>query len=51
MNDILNYFKEERGKHFDPLLVDILFDCLDEFLEIKEKYDDEATPQISNFEL
>lgn len=41
MNDILNYFKEERGKHFDPDLVDILFDNLDEFIEIKEKYSDE----------
>lgn len=43
MNDILNYFKEERGKHFDPDLVDILFDNLDEFIEIKEKYSDENT--------
>ncbi len=42
MNDILNYFKEERGgKHFDPDLVDILFDNLDEFIQIKEKYSDE----------
>ncbi|NLJ99314.1 MAG: DUF3369 domain-containing protein [Tissierellia bacterium] len=38
--DILNYFHQERGKHFDPDLVDILFDNLDEFIEIKEKYSD-----------
>lgn len=38
--DILNYFYQERGKHFDPDLVDILFDNLDEFIEIKEKYSD-----------
>lgn len=43
MNDILNYFREERGKHFDPDLVDILFDNLDEFIKIKEKYSDENT--------
>ncbi|MDR7856918.1 HD domain-containing phosphohydrolase [Tissierella sp.] len=44
--DILNYFKEERGKHFDPKLVDILFDNLDRFLEIKEKYSDKNTKVI-----
>lgn len=38
---ILNYFKEERGKQFDPVLVDILFKNLDKFLEIKRKYKDE----------
>lgn len=38
LNDILEYFKEEKGKHFDPELVDIFFNNLDEFLEIREKY-------------
>ena len=42
MNDILNYFKEEKGKHFDPELVDILFENLNKFLEIKRRYSDEA---------
>lgn len=41
LNDILTYFKEERGKHFDPKLVDILFENINEFLEIKEKFSDE----------
>lgn len=40
MGDILNLFKEERGKHFDPELVDILFENLDEFLKVKDKYED-----------
>ena len=40
MNDILKYFKEERGKHFDPTLVDLLFENLDEFLQIRDKYCD-----------
>lgn len=40
INDILSYFKEQRGKHFDPKLVDILFENLDEFLAIKEKFSD-----------
>lgn len=51
MNDILKYFKEEKGKHFDPVLVDILFDNLDEFIGIKQKYIDEAKPQMLNYEL
>lgn len=43
INNIISYFEEERGKHFDPKLVDILFDNLDEFLAIKEKFSDENT--------
>ncbi|MEA3552851.1 MAG: response regulator [Campylobacterota bacterium] len=35
---IFNLFKEERGKHFDPKLVDIFFDNLDTFLGIRDKY-------------
>ena len=46
MEDILNYFRQEKGKHFDPILVDVLFDNLDEFLEIKEKYSDEKANAI-----
>ncbi|SHD76642.1 protein of unknown function [[Clostridium] ultunense Esp] len=32
-------------------MVDILFDNLDEFIEIKEKYDDEVKPQMVNYKL
>jgi len=32
---IFKMFKEERGKHFDPKLIDIFFDNLDQFLEIR----------------
>ena len=38
LNDILEHFKEERGKHFDPTLIDLFFEHLDEFLEIREMY-------------
>lgn len=38
---IFNLFKEERGKHFDPKLVDAFFDNLDEILEVREKFKDE----------
>ncbi len=40
MGDILNLFKTKRGKHFDPDLVDILFENLDEFLAVKARYED-----------
>lgn len=35
INEILDLFKRERGKHFDPQLIDIFLDNLDAFLEIK----------------
>ena len=38
--DIFRYFNEEKGKHFDPELVDIFFAYLDEFLAIRDKYKD-----------
>lgn len=37
---IFNLFKEERGKHFDPQLVDIFFEHLDEFLKIRNSLKD-----------
>ncbi len=38
LDRILDLFKEQRGKHFDPSLIDIFFENLDEFLKIKESY-------------
>ncbi len=37
---IFTLFKEERGKHFDPKLVDIFFEHLDEFLTVRETLKD-----------
>ncbi len=37
---IFSLFKEEKGEQFDPKLVDIFFDCLDEFLKIRAEYKD-----------
>ena len=37
---IFNLFKEERGNHFDPTLVDIFFEHLDEFLKIRDSLKD-----------
>jgi PAS domain S-box-containing protein len=38
LDAILDLLKRERGKHFDPELIDIFFDNLDEFLAIRETY-------------
>jgi len=37
---IFALFKEERGKQFDPRLIDIFFEHLDEFLAIRERLRD-----------
>ncbi|VAY87930.1 RESPONSE REGULATOR PROTEIN-CheY-like nd an HD-GYP domain [hydrothermal vent metagenome] len=37
---IFKFFKDERAKHFDPKLVDIFFDNLDEFLLVRDKFKD-----------
>ena len=36
---IVKLFKEERGEHFDPVLIDLFLDNLDQFLETKERID------------
>jgi len=40
---IFDLFKEERGKHFDPQLVDIFFEHLEEFLAIRNLYKESNT--------
>ena len=40
LEKILELFNEEKGKHFDPNLIDVFMNNLDDFLEIKEKYKD-----------
>ncbi len=37
---IFKMFKEERGEHFDPKLIDIFFENLDEFLAIRDSMQD-----------
>jgi len=37
---IFSLFKEERGKQFDPRLIDIFFEHLDEFLAVRDKFKD-----------
>jgi response regulator RpfG family c-di-GMP phosphodiesterase len=40
LKDILDLFNGEKGEHFDPALVDILFENLEEFIKIKETFID-----------
>lgn len=40
LEEVLKLFNEEKGKHFDPNLIDIFINNLDEILEIKEKFKD-----------
>lgn len=40
MEKILDLIKYESGKHFDPFLVSLFLENLDQFLAIKEKYQD-----------
>ena len=37
---IFEYFKEQQGKQFDPKLVDLFFENLDKFLEIRNQFKD-----------
>ena len=40
LDKILTLFKEERGKHFDPKLVDLFLNNIDSFLKIRDKFKD-----------
>lgn len=41
VDEALNLFKEQKGKHFDPRIVELLFENLPEILAIKERFKDE----------
>ena len=36
--DIFKLLEEEKGKHFDPKLVDLFFENIDKFKEIRDRY-------------
>lgn len=42
LEEILEIFQQERGRHFDPDMVTLFFDHLDDFIAIRNKY---ATPE------
>ncbi len=49
LDSILELFKEGRGKHFDPTLIDLFFTHLNEFLAIKEAFDSKAGEILETF--
>ena len=50
LEKILKLFKEERGKQFDPSLVDLFLNNLEYFLAAKENIEkDNGTPDLSKF--
>lgn len=40
LDRVINLFKEERGVQFDPRLVEIFLNCLEEILALKDEYTD-----------
>ncbi len=41
LDRIINLFHEERGRHFDPKLVDVFMEQLPKIIEIRDQYSDE----------
>jgi putative two-component system response regulator len=47
-NDIaLRILREERGRQFDPTIVDVFLECFDQILAIQTKYGDPATERLA----
>lgn len=42
LEKVLDFIHEQQGKHFDPRLVELFFEELDEFLAIRDRYRDEV---------
>ncbi|MGO4273622.1 HD-GYP domain-containing protein, partial [Paenibacillus sp. TAF58] len=42
LDRILNLFKEEKGEHFDPKVVDVFFQELPRILRVRDEYSDAA---------
>lgn len=40
LDRVLDLFRTERGSHFDPTLVDVLFDTLAEIVQVRDQYVD-----------
>jgi len=40
MDDALRYFEEEKGKHFDPKIVDVMLTQLDDIKAIRQRLPD-----------
>ena len=41
LEEVLEHFRKERGKHFDPNLIDIFFENIDDILKIRDTFPDD----------
>ena len=48
---IFNLFREERGKQFDPKLVDLFFENIDNIMKIRKKFKDDYIEVIKEKEI
>lgn len=46
IDKILQYFKEERGNHFDPHLTDIFFENINEIMNIRDSFPDNLMERV-----
>ena len=46
--DIFELIRSERGRHFDPRLVDIFFEHYEEFLWVRQQYYDSESHQLTD---
>jgi PAS domain S-box-containing protein len=47
LDEILDYLKEKSGTDFDPKLVDLLLDNIEEFLKIKEELEEKVQGDVA----
>jgi len=45
LDQVLGYLRDQRGRHFDPQLVDLLLGDIDAFQDIAASYQDNAAPR------
>jgi response regulator RpfG family c-di-GMP phosphodiesterase len=50
LEQIVDYFKQQRGQQFDPELTDLLLENIEEFVNLREIYSDQSyqRPQLAN---
>ncbi|MEK6195001.1 MAG: HD domain-containing protein, partial [Deltaproteobacteria bacterium] len=48
LQKVLNYILDERAKHFDPRLVDIFMESIDEIIAINQKFPNEKRAGLEN---
>lgn len=48
LDRITNLFREERGQHFDPKVVDAFFEQLPKILKIRDEYQDDLSESMSS---